>query len=297
MSDPVHFADAMYFFFFDGDQVVQASDLRELDPTEIALVYGNNAKVPIQKVRDVIKSWTGMYDGNAIYLVWGIENQSKIHYAMVVKNMVYDSLHYAKQVMEATKSHKGEKLSGDEFLSGFTKEDKLIPVITLVLYFGAEEWDGATNLHKMFEIQDERILKYVSDYKINLIQPAKISKEEFQKFRTELGKVLEYIKLSKNKSVLHKQIQQEAEFWKLHKESFDLLNAATNSKLKLFLDEGGRADMCVAIDEMRQDMEIVGYIKGLRRRGSSLEEAIKDAALMYGKTEEYVKEVYEEEVA
>ena len=60
---------------------------------------------------------------------------------------------------------------------------------------------------------------------------------------------------------------------------------------------GGRADMCVAIDEMRQDMEIVGYIKGLRRRGSSLEEAIKDAALMYGKTEEYVKEVYKEEVA
>ena len=79
----------------------------------------------------------------------------------------------------------------------------------------------------MFEIQDERILKYVPDYKINLIQPAKISKEEFQKFRTELGKVLEYIKLSKNKSVLHKQIQQEAEFWKLHKESFDLLNTAT----------------------------------------------------------------------
>ncbi len=297
MSDPVHFADAINFFFFDGDQVVQASDLRELDPTEIALVYGNNAKVPIQKVRDVIKSWTGMYDGNAIYLVLGIENQSKIHYAMVVKNMVYDSLHYAKQVMEATKSHKGEKLSGDEFLSGFTKEDKLIPVITLVLYFGAEEWDGATNLHKMFEIQDERILKYVPDYKINLIQPAKISKEEFQKFRTELGKVLEYIKLSKNKSVLHKQIQQEAEFWKLHKESFDLLNTATNSKLKLFLDEGGRADMCVAIDEMRQDMEIVGYIKGRRVDGISLEEAIKDAALMYGKTEEYVKEVYEEEVA
>ena len=60
---------------------------------------------------------------------------------------------------------------------------------------------------------------------------------------------------------------------------------------------GGRADMCVAIDEMRQDMEIVGYIKGRRVDGISLEEAIKDAALMYGKTEEYVKEVYEEEVA
>ena len=60
---------------------------------------------------------------------------------------------------------------------------------------------------------------------------------------------------------------------------------------------GGKADMCVAIDEMRQDMEIVGYIKGRQDDGISLEEAIKKAALKYGKTEEYVKEVYEEEVA
>ena len=55
--------------------------------------------------------------------------------------------------------------------------------------------------------------------------------------------------------------------------------------------------MCVAIDEYGKDMEIVGFIKGRRVDGISLEEAIKDAALMYGKTEEYVKEVYEEEVA
>ena len=297
MKQPERFADLFNGFCFGGEEKLHPDELKDMDTASIVLPYGEDgAPLPKQKARDVLKLALKT-DGKAAYCILGVENQSKIHYAMVVKNMVYDSLHYAKQVMEATKSHKGEKLSGDEFLSGFTKEDKLIPVITLVLYFGAEEWDGATNLHKMFEIQDERILKYVPDYKINLIQPAKISKEEFQKFRTELGKVLEYIKLSKNKSVLHKQIQQEAEFWKLHKESFDLLNTATNSKLKLFLDEGGRADMCVAIDEMRQDMEIVGYIKGLRRRGSSLEEAIKDAALMYGKTEEYVKEVYEEEVA
>lgn len=71
------------FFLFDGEQVILAANLRELDPTEIALVYGNDAKEPVQKVRDVVKSWTGMYDGNAIYLILGIENQSKVHYALL----------------------------------------------------------------------------------------------------------------------------------------------------------------------------------------------------------------------
>ena len=294
MKDPRHFADAINFFLFNGDQVVSAANLRELDPTEIALVYGNNAKEPTQKIRDVAKSWTGMYDGNAIYMILGIENQSKVHYAMAVKNMVYDSLNYAKQVMEAKKSRKGETMTGEEFLSGFSKDDQLIPVITLVVYFGAEEWDGPMSLHKMFETQDQRILKYVPDYEINLIQPAKITDEEFPRFRTELGRVLEYIKYSRDKKALRKRVHQEADFWKVHTQSFDLLNAATNSKLKLYLDEGGKADVCKAIDEYGRDMMIVGYIVGKLEEGMPLKEAIKNAALKFGKTEQYVKEVYEE---
>ena len=52
--------------------------------------------------------------------------------------------------------------------------------------------------------------------------------------------------------------------------------------------------MCMAIDEYGKDMKIVGYIEGLQAEGISLEEAIKNAAIKYGKTEEYVREVYEE---
>ena len=294
MRDPNHFADAINFFLFDGEQIVQAGDLRELDPTEIAIVYGNDAKEPIQKVRDVAKLWNGMYDGNTIYMILGIENQSKVHYAMAVKNMVYDSLNYAKQVMEAKKSRHGEDMTSEEFLSGFSKDDKLIPVITLVVYFGADPWDGETSLHGMFSVEDKRILKYVPDYRINLIQPAKISDEDFPKFRTELGRVLEYIKYSKNKRELRRHVKEEAEFWRVHKESFNLLNTATNSKLKFKEVEGGLGDVCMAIDEMRNDMRIVGYIERLQEEGVPLEKAIEDAAVKYGKTVAYVKEVYDE---
>lgn len=42
--------------------------------------------------------WTMARDERAVYVILGVENQDKIHYAMAVKNMLYDALQYAKQV-------------------------------------------------------------------------------------------------------------------------------------------------------------------------------------------------------
>lgn len=52
-------------------------------------------------VKDTVKSVIVMMDKRTAYLLLAIENQSNIHYAMPVKNMVYDALQYAKQVEEA----------------------------------------------------------------------------------------------------------------------------------------------------------------------------------------------------
>ena len=37
-------------------------------------------------------------DDHAAYILLGIENQQKVHYAMPVRNMLYDALQYDKQV-------------------------------------------------------------------------------------------------------------------------------------------------------------------------------------------------------
>lgn len=56
--------------------------------------------------------------------------------------MVYDALDYANQVEELTKKHKiSRNLRGAEFLSGISQYDKIKPIITLVIYFGTEEWN------------------------------------------------------------------------------------------------------------------------------------------------------------
>ena len=107
-----------------------------------------------------------MTDGKMGYILYGAENQAEIHYAMAVKNNLYDALEYAGQVEEAAKLHwkemKRKKEQGEapadeyrktpnagEFLSGFWVEDRLIPSITVTIFFGSEEWDGPLSLWQM----------------------------------------------------------------------------------------------------------------------------------------------------
>lgn len=61
------------------------------------------------------------------------------------------------------------------------------PVITLFISFSPEEWDGPRSLAEMVGIKDEAVLARMPDYRINLVSPAEIGKEEFGKFHSALG--------------------------------------------------------------------------------------------------------------
>ena len=90
------FADAFNFLIYDGKPVIRPEQLHELDTTEIAFPYGDSgASAGVQKYRDILKEMTaavvGMEDKDAAYLILGIESQTKVHYAMPVRNMLYVS--------------------------------------------------------------------------------------------------------------------------------------------------------------------------------------------------------------
>ena len=246
------FADAFNYFVYGVEQVINPESLEELDTREIDVPYGGEkgAKQPVQKTRDVIKSVIAMMDKRTAYLLLAIKNQSNIHYAMPVKNMVYDALQYAKQVEEAVASH---KLSGDykgvdsdEYLSGFMKADHLLPVVTLVIYFASKEWDGPLSIHEMFAGQDARVLAFVPDYKINLIAPAAIEDSEFEKFQTTLKEVLSFIKYSGNADKLQEVIGIDEKFRHLGRNEVDVLNACVNANLTMKKGEEV-LDVCQAI--------------------------------------------------
>ncbi|MBO5524556.1 MAG: Rpn family recombination-promoting nuclease/putative transposase [Roseburia sp.] len=281
------FADAFNYFVYGGEQVISPESLEELDTREIDVPYGGEkgAKQPVQKTRDVIKSVIAMMDKRTAYLLLAVENQSNIHYAMPVKNMVYDALQYAKQVEAAIASHKMsgdyKGVDSDEYLSGFMKADCLLPVITLVIYFDSKKWDGPLSIHEMFAGQDARVLAFVPDYKINLIAPAAIEDSEFEKFQTTLKEVLSFIKYSSNADKLQEVIGIDKKFRHLGRTEVDVLNACVNANLTMKKDEEV-LDVCQAIqtiadraaEQKRMDTLLDNVKKLMEKMGWSAEQSM-----------------------
>ena len=268
LSDRKRFADAFNFSVYDGDEVIQADDLKELDTTAIAMPYGADAKAAVQKYRDLLKLYTAMQDERAIYLVLGLEVQALVHYAMPVRGMLYDALNYAHQVTEAAASYRKERkdedttaktgLTQEEYLSGFRKEDRLIPVITLTLCLSAEPWDGTKSIHEMLAMEDKRLLRFVQDYKLNLLTPADIAEEDFAKFRTGLGAVMQFAKHRNDKDV--SWMEGNERFEQMDWDTASLIKTVTGANIQI--EKGESVNMWAAwengINQARND----GYTNG-----------------------------------
>ena len=113
----------------------------------------------------------------------------------------------------------------------------------------------------MMEWPDVRLKEYVQDYKIHLIDPAKISPEEFEKFSTSLREVLGYIKYSKEKKKLRKLVENNPRMT-MEVNAARVIQAVTGTKFRI--SEGTEVvDMCQAIDEMMADSREDGMKEGM----------------------------------
>ena len=277
MRNNAVFADAFNYLLYNGEQVISPDDLHELDSTELAALAAGLAeysgkKAPknsidtVQKYRDVLKSAVIMQNNDISYVIFGVENQTDVHYAMPVRNMIYDGLQYGRQIADITAAHMNsdEKFKGRskaEFLSGFCKDDLLKPVITLVIHFGTDEWDGPMSLHDMIDSDDAELLKFVPDHRINLIDPSRLSEKELLKFSTSLREVLLYIKYSKDKKKLL-EITDNNPRMLLDVSAAQVINTVTNTSIKIS-DKTEVVDMCQAIKEIMEDCKTEGKISTL----------------------------------
>ena len=284
------FADAFNYFIYGGEQVVDPEFLHELDTTEIAIPFTLDGKSTreeaVQKYRDVLKSTVVMRDVRASYILLGIENQTDIHYAMPVRNIIYDALQYGKQVSEIAKRHKDQKdrkgHNRGEYLSGFYKEDRISPVITLVVHFGAEEWDGPLSLYEMMELEDPTLKEFVQDYRIYLIDPYRLTEEDLEKFSSNLKGVLGYIKYSKDKKELSRFLNN-SQMQNMDNDAARVIRDIT--KTPIYVPEGkGEINVCEAVKDMINESRLEGKAEG-RVEGKAegkiqmLKELVKDGTL------------------
>lgn len=166
--DKERFADLFNSRFFGGKQVIVPDRLMDADTDVSSTVLSKYYKESVNRHRDVCK----LYDGMNLRINFGIENQLSVHFAMPLRNRIYDDMMYAAQVKEIAKKRrgktKGERLSSAEFLSGLKKTDRLMPCLTVTIYYGEDVWDGSLALSDMVDIPDG-IRPLFQDYSMHFI--------------------------------------------------------------------------------------------------------------------------------
>ena len=156
----------------------------------------------------------------------------------------------AKNIM--TKHHSSATIS---LKREFTKEDKLIPVITITVYLGTKEWDGPRKLSDMFGDVDEELLPFIPDYRINLLAPREIT--DFTGFRTSIRQLFEVLKNAYDKEKMQEVLQNDEKFSKVDRETVEAINLFAGTDIDI--DEKEEViDMCKAWEEQKNEGRELG---------------------------------------
>ena len=272
LSNRNRFADLFNGFVFGGEQIVFPEELEPTETETDILVKDKNEKIKeVQRHRDIVMKWKKGIE----LVILACENQQKIHYAMPVRNMLYDSLTYTEQIRrlhEFQKTELGMPMTNDEFLSKFRKDDKICPVITVVLYYGEKLWNGSEDLYGMLTIEkmlrENKVLqRYIPNYRINLLEPGRM--ESLECFRTDLQEILSMLKYRSNRKELMEYVKENEQYFRsVDEETYYVLREFLHSK-KMLKDIRGitgreeKVDMCKAWEELYNDGVEAGMEAGI----------------------------------
>ncbi|MGN8921868.1 Rpn family recombination-promoting nuclease/putative transposase [Lachnospiraceae bacterium HCP28S3_F9] len=319
MSNPVRFSDLYNGIVFRGKQVVLPEELESAEGETDILLEDKEQKVQeIHRYRDIVMRWKK----GALLVLLACENQEKVHYAMAVRNMLYDSLSYVGQIQQLWKEREKEekqKMTTSEYLSKWKKDDRLVPVITLVFYYDTEQWDGSTDLHGMLQWgegeENQKLLReYVPNYRINLVDAG--NQEHLERFQSDLQEILGMLKCRGNKKELLDYMNKREEYFRnVDEETYQVMREFLHSEKMLKenverIEGKETVDMCKALDELYNDGIELGREQGIEQgrkqgiecgmiRGTietmkefniSMEEAIERISKKFEITKEQAKE-------
>ena len=311
LSEKKRFANLFNGVIYGGRQVILPEDLEEVNSVSSVSVKNRAGKTKnMKRYRDIIMKWRNQ----ATLVLLANESQDKVHYAMPHKVMLYDGMDYETQIRNNWKNFNDrrkqnkkagqplEHLTAGEYLSRFRKKDRLIPIISLVFYYGSEPWDGPVDLYDMFQLEgtkeEKEILeKYLPNYKINLVDAERV--EDVEKFSDDLQVILTMLKYRKDKDGLRNYVNENKKF-------FQKVDHETSQAMKAFLNmkqipgetenEEEIINMCEAIQEMYDDGVRDGMKRGIQQgRDDLLKEKVK-RKLQKQKSLEQIADELEEDV-
>ena len=168
------FADIMNVMLFDGDKTVSAD---ELTPAQKDSQFKADGKIRGQE-RDTAKFWRS---ANINMAFIGVENQVARDEFMPMRIFSYDGAEYKNQYD----------------LKNNGKLKKCYPVITLVIYFGKDNWNYGKNLCSCFDVPKE-LSKFVNDYNMNFYAVKDFTDDDIEKFTSDFKTIAEFFQAELN---------------------------------------------------------------------------------------------------
>ena len=264
--NPRNFASICNGVLFSGEDVIVTTELLD-DETE-NIDFKSNTDTYL----DVSKRWNR---GNASICLLALEEQSKIDYAMVVRNLLKEALVYSKQVKDKREKHHDLKdLCDDEYLSGFSKDDYLIPVITIVVYLGDKKWDAKTELIEMLHV-DKRLKSYINNFKITVYDYHDY--DDFSAFNKDIQMLFNMLK-AKNDEKSMMDVLRTKQYISLElAQAFEqLLGIKYSRKHFVTTNEGKCIEVCKAWDDHYNSGIKEGEKKGIM---NTLVDLVKDGII------------------
>lgn len=285
--DNRNFAEVFSKAVFNGMQINpdQLEDLNVAESTMLRLNDGSTTT--LKQTRDVVKSLT---NGGAWLVILGIENQNYIDYLMPFRVWELNFINVARQVDEIRKKHKAEKKlrkeergagdnseyhgpSPDELMSAFHPDDKLTPVITLVIYYGEEEWKKPRKLSDLFV--DSPFTAFADDMPMYLLDVRHMSKDKLEGYTPELKAFLGFLMYDHTDEFDSFINENDETFSDLPDQTIDALIEITHSaELKKYKKEfrtaKGGVNVCYGIKELEKKT----FVQAAQRFGQTIADTI-----------------------
>lgn len=293
------FADLFNAVVFQGKEVLKPEALQEMDTDMSGTIRFKDYEESLVRTRDVVKKMAFGVE----FAVLGIEAQQRIHYAMPLRTLLYDGMGYLKEYQQISRSRKTEAggMTEDEFLSGMRREDRLHPIISLVVYYSEHVWDGPMCLKDMVVEMPEEIERIFSDYKMNLVQ---VRESDQYVFHNEDVKTIFEVSREIFKGNFDK-IRTKYKDKEIKSELITVIGKITDSAELMRQGSSQEVNMCTALEKLKEEGRQEGRLEGREEgREENTRElvlewtkdgfSVKEIAKLLKRSEEFVKKIQDE---
>ena len=219
-SHPDVFADIVNAIIYKGDTVLAPEHLK---PFYVNSTIAKNGKLKglyrdncMEDIRDGVR-----------YVIWGLENQYVPDRTTPFKVMGYNYTAYDRQIEEYTIYNKENDIK--TYVEQLLPEQKVKPVITLVLYYGKEEIPDS--ICAMMDIPENAVVrKYIQNYKLNLFKLRKMSKRQADRFHSDFQYIAKFLCAGYNKKELSKELRTSSQILTHTKDTLYTLASITGDQ-------------------------------------------------------------------